>query len=67
MAQAYPVIGIEGTGVHPRLDLRELQKNDIQFSLFIRAMTKLENTNSAEPEDRQKPNSWWQMGKHISS
>ncbi|KAN0085664.1 Common central domain of tyrosinase domain containing protein [Tylopilus felleus] len=61
MAQAYPVIGIEGTGVHPRLDLRELQKNDIQFSLFIRAMTKLENTNSAEPEDRQKPNSWWQM------
>lgn len=69
MAQPYPVVGIEGTGVQPRLELRDLQKKPIQFSLFIRALNKIQDMRNTEdehsPDYINKPNSWWQMGKHM--
>jgi hypothetical protein len=69
MAQPYPIAGVEDTGVQPRLELRDLQKNSIQFSLFIQALSKIldmRNTqDSQSPDYFNKPNSWWQIGKYI--
>jgi len=66
MAQPYPIAGVEDTGVQPRLELRDLQKNSIQFSLFIQALSKIldmRNTqDSQSPDYFNKPNSWWQIG-----
>lgn len=68
MAQPYPIAGVADTGVQPRLELRDLQKNSIQFSLFIQALSKvldMRNTDSQSPDYLNNPNSWWQIGKHI--
>ena len=68
MAQPYPIAGVEDAGVQPRLELRDLQKNSIQFSLFIQALNKvhdMKNTDTQSPNYVDKPNSWWQMGKHM--
>ncbi|KAG8216331.1 common central domain of tyrosinase-domain-containing protein [Butyriboletus roseoflavus] len=65
MAQPYPIVGVD-TGVQPRLELRDLQANPIQFSLFIQALNKIHNMRNTENEDSpdyiNKPNSWWQIG-----
>ena len=64
----YPVVGIEGTGIQPRLEIRDLQKKPIQFSLFIRALNKIHemrNNDQQSPDYLNKPNSWWQIGTHI--
>ncbi|KAG9311889.1 common central domain of tyrosinase-domain-containing protein [Chiua virens] len=63
--QPYPVIGIDDTGIQPRLDLRDLQEKPIQFSLFIRALRKIldmTSTDVQDPDYMNKPNSWWQIG-----
>jgi len=69
MAKPYPVVGVPDAGVQPRLELRDLQKNSIQFSLFIQGLNKIldmRNTqNPQSPDYINKPNSWWQMGKHM--
>jgi len=66
MSQAYPIVGVEdGVGIQPRLELNVLLARPIQFSLFIRAMKKIEDMNSTDkssPNYMNKPNSWWQMG-----
>ena len=71
MAQPYCIVGVEGAGCHPRLELRDLQKKPIQFSLFIRALAKLQEMRNTQDKDSadyyKKPNSWWQLGKLISS
>lgn len=71
MAQAYPIVGIEDTGVQPRLELRDLQKNSIQFSLFIQAFNKILDMRNTEdqqgPDSINNPNSWWQIGKYINA
>ena len=68
MAQPYPIAGVEDTGVQPRLELRDLQKNSIQFSLFIQALSKIHDMRNTEdtqsPDYFNKPNSWWQIGKY---
>lgn len=69
MAQPYPIIGVEATGVHPRLELHDLQRNPIQFYLFIQAMGRVfDMRNTRDPQSADyinNPNSWWQMGKYI--
>lgn len=69
MAQPYPIAGVGDAGVQPRLELRDLQKNPIQFSLFIQAMNKIVNMRNTQdpqsPDYINNPNSWWQIGKHI--
>ncbi|KAF8552143.1 Di-copper centre-containing protein [Imleria badia] len=66
MAQPYPIAGVEDSGVQPRLEIRDLQKNSIQFSLFIQAFTKImemRNTQDQQSSDNiNNPNSWWQIG-----
>ncbi|KAG6379523.1 common central domain of tyrosinase-domain-containing protein [Boletus reticuloceps] len=64
MARPYPVIGIEDTGIQPRLEIRDLQQNPIQFSLFTRALNNILDMNnvvSQSPDYIEQPNSWWQM------
>ncbi|KAG6379515.1 common central domain of tyrosinase-domain-containing protein [Boletus reticuloceps] len=64
MATPYPVVGIEGTGIQLRLEIRDLQKDPVQFSLFIRALNKVLNMNNSDsqsPDYIEKPNSWWQI------
>ena len=70
MAQPYPVVGIEGTGTQLRLEIRDLQKKPIQFSLFIRALNRVHEMRSTDEQSSDylnKPNSWWQIGKHIQT
>ncbi|KAF8122871.1 common central domain of tyrosinase-domain-containing protein [Boletus edulis] len=64
MAQPYSVIGMKGTGIQPRLEIRDLQRNPIQFSLFTRALNSIldmNNTDSQSSDYIEQPNSWWQM------
>ena len=70
MAQPYPIVGIEDTGVQPRLEIRDLQKKPIHFSLFIQALNKIFDMNSSNENSSDylnNPISWWQIGKHIQT
>jgi tyrosinase len=33
----FSVVGVQGTGVHPRMELRELEKNTDMWNLFLQA------------------------------
>lgn len=42
----YPVLGIKGQGantIHPRLEIRELEKNTDQFNVFLLGLQRFQN------------------------
>lgn len=70
MAQPYPIVGIEDAGIQPRLEIRDLQKKPIHFSLFIRAWNRIQdmrNVDENSDDYMDKPNSWWQIGNHTQT
>lgn len=44
----FSVVGVQGTGVHPRLELRELEKDPEMFNLFIQAFAKFQAMDQKE-------------------
>ena len=71
MSTPYAITGIKDPGtIQPRLELRDLIKKNTQWSLFIRGLNEIQDLRSADPESPEygnKPNSWWQIGKHIQT
>ncbi|KAF2471888.1 Di-copper centre-containing protein, partial [Lindgomyces ingoldianus] len=44
----FSVVGVQGTGVHPRLELRELEKDPETWNLFIQAMSRFQNMDQKD-------------------
>lgn len=57
MAQAYPVVGAGGE-THPRLEIRDLNKDLHQWTLFIKAMISIMDPSK---DQRHDPALWQQM------
>jgi tyrosinase len=41
----FSVVGVQGTGVHPRQDLRELEKDTETWNMFIQALARFQAMN----------------------
>ncbi|KAF2020511.1 Di-copper centre-containing protein [Aaosphaeria arxii CBS 175.79] len=44
----FSVVGVQGCGIHPRLELRELEKDPTMWNLFIQAMAKFQAMDQAD-------------------
>lgn len=44
----FSVVGVQGTGVHPRQDLRELEKDTETWDMFIQALARFQAMNQNE-------------------
>lgn len=44
----FSVVGIQGTGVHPRLELRQLEKKPEMWSLFLQALARFQATDQSD-------------------
>lgn len=41
----FSVVGVQGTGVHPRQDIRELEKDTETWNMFIQALARFQAMN----------------------
>jgi hypothetical protein len=51
-AARYPVLGVRGLGVdgpHPRLEIRELERNKDQLNVYLLGLQRLQNTPQSDP------------------
>ena len=51
----WSIVGVQGTGIHPRLEIRDLEKQPEMWNLFIQAMEKFQSM------DQKEKKSWFQI------
>ena len=42
------VVGVQGTGIHPRMEIRQLEKDKVTWNLFVQAMARFQAMDQSD-------------------